>query len=177
MVEKAVAAFGKVDILVNNAGMNIRKLAVELSENEWDQVLDCNLKGIFLVARCVGQQMIKQNRGKIINIASIFGMVGYAMLAPYCASKGAILQLTKSLSLEWARHNINVNALAPGYIRTPMTETWLTGERLNKILGATPIERLGSLEDLVGPIIFLASDWSDYITGHTLMVDGGWIAQ
>jgi 2-deoxy-D-gluconate 3-dehydrogenase len=178
MVEEAVATFGKVDILLNNAGMNIRKPTVELAEDEWDKVLDTNLKGIFLVAQRVGKEMVKQNRGKIINIASIFGMVGFPFLAAYCASKGGIVQLTRHLALEWAKYNVNVNAIAPGYIRTPMTEGWLTDPaRLETIVSNTPMGRLGSPEDLAGPVIFLASDWSDYVTGHVLMVDGGWVAR
>ncbi|MDR7868225.1 MAG: glucose 1-dehydrogenase [Sporomusaceae bacterium] len=178
MVTKAVATFGKVDILLNNAGMNIRKPVVELAADEWDKVLNTNLKGIFLVAQRVGKEMIKQKSGKIINIASILGLIGLPMLAPYAASKGGIVQLTKVLALEWAPYNINVNAIAPAYIRTPMTEGWLTDkERLNAILSATPMGRLGSIEDLAGPVVFLASDWASYITGHTLMVDGGWVAR
>ena len=178
MVTKAISEFGRIDILLNNAGMNIRKPAVEITEDDWDQVLDCNLKGVFLVASRVGKEMLKQGHGKIINVSSIFGMVGFPLLAPYCASKGGIVQLTKSLALEWAKNNINVNSLAPGYIRTPMTEDWLSEpERLARILSATPMDRLGSIEDLAGPVVFLASECSNYITGHTLMVDGGWVAR
>jgi 2-deoxy-D-gluconate 3-dehydrogenase len=178
MVEKAVAAFGKVDILLNNAGMNIRKPVVELAPEEWDKVLNTNLKGIFLVARRVGKEMIKQKSGKVINIASILGMIGLPMLGPYAASKGGIVQLTKVMALEWAQYGINVNAIAPAYIKTPMTEGWLADkERLNPILAATPLGRLGSVEDLAGPVVFLASEWSSYITGHILMVDGGWVAR
>lgn len=178
MVEKAVAAFGKIDILLNNAGMNIRKPVVDLAEEDWDRVLDTNLKGIFLVAQRVGKEMIKQKSGKVINIASILGLIGLPMLGPYAASKGGIVQLTKVLALEWAQYNINVNAIAPAYIRTPMTETWLADkERLNPILAATPLGRLGSVEDLAGPVVFLASDMASYITGHTLVVDGGWVAR
>ena len=178
MVGKAVATFGKVDILLNNAGMNIRKPIVDLTAEEWDRVLDTNLKGIFLVAQRVGQEMIKQKSGKVINIASILGMIGLPMLGPYAASKGGIVQLTKVLALEWAQYNINVNAIAPAYIRTPMTEGWLTDkERLNAILASTPMGRLGGVEDLAGPVVFLASDMASYVTGHTLMVDGGWVAR
>lgn len=177
-VGKAMETFGKVDILLNNAGMNIRKPVVELAAEEWEKVLNTNLKGIFLVAQRVGREMIKQKSGKVINIASILGMIGLPMLGPYAASKGGIVQLTKVLALEWAQHNINVNAIAPAYIRTPMTEGWLADkERLNPILAATPLGRLGAVEDLAGPVVFLASDWSSYITGHTLMVDGGWVAR
>ncbi|MDR3565496.1 MAG: glucose 1-dehydrogenase [Negativicutes bacterium] len=178
MVEKAVAAFGKIDILLNNAGMNIRKAVVDIAEEDWDKVIDTNLKGIFLVAQAVGKEMIKQKSGKIINIASIMGAVGMPMLASYCASKGGVIQLTKVLALEWAQYNINVNCIGPAYIRTPMTAGWLNDEeRLKVILDSTPLRRLGEVEDLAGPVVFLASDWSNYVTGHTLLVDGGWAAK
>lgn len=178
MVAKTVEVFGKVDILLNNAGMNIRKPVVELSEEDWDRVLDTNLKGIFLVARRAGMEMIRQKGGKIINIASILGMIGLPMLAPYAASKGGIVQMTKVMALEWAQYNINVNAIAPAYIKTPMTAGWLSDkDRLQAILSSTPMGRLGSIEDLAGPVVFLASDMASYITGHTLMVDGGWVAR
>ena len=178
MVEKSVETFGKIDILVNNAGMNIRKQVVDIAEEDWDKVLNTNLKGVFLVAQRVGKEMIKQQGGKIINIASVMGVIGMPMLGSYCASKGGIVQLTKVMALEWAQYNINVNCLAPAYIRTPMTEGWLTDQaRLQVILGSTPLNRIGTLEEVAGPTVFLASDWSNYVTGHTLLVDGGWAAR
>lgn len=178
MVKKAVEVFGKIDILLNNAGMNIRKPVTEVAEEDWDKVLATNLKGVFLVAQRVGKEMIKQNGGKIINVASIMGTVGMPWLASYCASKGGVIQLTKVMALEWAQHNINVNCLAPAYIRTPMTEGWMTDQaRLQVILNNTPLGRIGTLEDLAGPVVFLASDCCSYITGHTLLVDGGWAAR
>ena len=178
MVKKSVEVFGKIDILVNNAGMNIRKQVVDIAEEDWDKVLNTNLKGVFLVAQRVGKEMIKQQGGKIINIASVMGAVGMPMLGSYCASKGGIVQLTKVMALEWAQYNINVNCLAPAYIRTPMTEGWLTDQaRLQVILGSTPLNRIGTLEEVAGPTVFLASDWSNYMTGHTLLVDGGWAAK
>lgn len=178
MVQKAMDAFGHIDILINNAGMNIRKPVIEVEESDWDTVLDTNLKGIFLVAQSVGQRMIPQKKGKIINIASIAAAVGLPNLAAYCASKGGIAQLTKVMALEWAEHNIQVNAVAPAYILTPMTQGLLENpERLNWILGMTPMGRLGTMEEVAGPVMFLASDWSNYVTGTTLMVDGGWTAR
>ena len=178
MVKKSVEVFGKIDILVNNAGMNIRKQVVDIAEEDWDKVLNTNLKGVFLVAQRVGKEMIKQQGGKIINIASVMGVIGMPMLGSYCASKGGIVQLTKVMALEWAQYNINVNCLAPAYIRTPMTEGWLTDQaRLQVILGSTPLNRIGTLEEVAGPTVFLASDWSNYVTGHTLLVDGGWAAR
>ena len=178
MVQNAMDAFGHIDILINNAGMNIRKPVVEVEESDWDTVMDTNLKGIFLVAQSVGQEMIRQKKGKIINIASIAAAVGLPNLAAYCASKGGIAQLTKVMALEWAEHNIQVNAVAPAYILTPMTQGLLENpERLNWILGMTPMGRLGTMEEVAGPVMFLASDWSNYITGTVLMVDGGWTAR
>ena len=178
MVQTTIEAFGKIDILVNNAGMNIRKLAVDVLEADWDKVIDTNLKGVFLVAQRVGKEMIKQKSGKVINVASVMGAVGMPWLSSYCASKGGVVQLTKVMALEWAQYNINVNCLAPAYIRTPMTEGWLTDEtRLKPILESTPLGRIGTLEELAGPVVFLGSDWSNYITGHTLLVDGGWAAK
>lgn len=178
MVEQAIKKFGKIDILLNNAGMNIRKPVVDILEEDWDKVIDTNLKGIFLTAQRVGREMIKQKSGKVINIASILGVVGMPWQASYAASKGGVVQITKVMALEWAEYNINVNCIAPAYIRTPMTEGWLTDPiRLNAILDSTPLKRIGTLEDLAGPVVFFASDWSNYITGHILLVDGGWAAK
>lgn len=179
MVQTAVNAFGKIDILVNNAGMNIRKLAVDVEEADWDKVIGTDLKGVFLVAQRVGKEMIKQQSGgKVINVASVMGVIGMPWLAAYCSSKGGVVQLTKVLALEWAQYNINVNCLAPAYIRTPMTEGWLNDEaRLKPILDSTPLGRIGTLEEVAGPAVFLSSDWSNYVTGHTLLVDGGWAAR
>ena len=155
MVQKAMDAFGHIDILINNAGMNIRKPVIEVEESDWDTVLDTNLKGIFLVAQSVVQKMIPQKKGKIINIASIAAAVGLPNLAAYCASKGGIAQLTKVMALEWAEHNIQVNAVAPAYILTPMTQGLLENpERLNWILGMTPMGRLGTMEEVAGPVMF-----------------------
>ena len=177
-VRETVHVFGRIDVLVNNAGMNIRKPALEVTEEDWDRVLDTNLKGAFLTAQAVGRVMIEQRAGKIINVSSIFGSVGLAQLAAYCSSKGGINQLTKVLALEWAPYNICVNAIAPAYIRTPMTGGWLADpDRLRAILDATPLGRLGEAEDLVGAVVFLASDWSNYVTGTIVGVDGGWLAR
>ncbi len=178
MVAATIRKFGRIDILINNAGMNIRKLVVDYSEEDWDKVLTTNLKGIFLVAQAVGKVMLEQKRGKIINISSILGTIGMPYQVGYASSKGGINQLTKVLALEWASSNIQVNALAPAYIRTPMTTGWLTDtERYNNILASTPMGRIGEMSDLVGPVVFLASETSNFITGQILHVDGGWVAQ
>lgn len=177
MVGDVASIFGRIDILINNAGMNRRHLMVDYPEAEWDQVIDTNLKGIFLVSQAVGKVMISQKRGKIINISSILGTIGMTHQIAYASSKGGINQLTKVLALELAPYNIQVNALSPTYIRTPMTEDWLSDqERFAWILSNTPAGRVGELEDLYGPVVFLASDASDMITGQILHVDGGWVA-
>lgn len=178
LVETTLKEFGKIDILINNAGMNIRKPLVEYEEEEYDKVIATNLKGIFLVGQAVARVMMKQRSGKIINISSIFGGVAMPNQAAYASSKGGINQLTRVMAMELAPYNINVNAIAPAYIRTPMTKGWLSDEaRLKEILASTPMGRIGELSDLVGPAVFLASEASNYITGHILYVDGGWLAK
>ncbi|MFC4767844.1 SDR family NAD(P)-dependent oxidoreductase [Effusibacillus consociatus] len=175
LVAKVVEYFGSIDILVNNAGMNIRKRLVEVEESDWDKVLNVNLKGIFLVGQAVARQMMRQGRGRIINISSILGSVGMPFQTSYAASKGGINQLTKVWAGELAPYNITVNAIAPGYIKTPMTEGWLSDpERYRNIVNSIMQKRVGELSDLAGPIVFLASDSSAYITGQVLYVDGGW---
>lgn len=178
LVAGAVKEFGKIDILVNNAGMNIRKLLVDYTEEDWDRVLNTNLKGIFLVGQAVARQMIAQRHGKIINISSILGGIGLPNQCAYASSKGGINQLTRVMALELAPYNINVNAIAPAYINTPMVQAWLSDpERYAQIVGNTALGRVGEPEDLIGPVVFLASDASNYLTGHILYVDGGWTAK
>lgn len=178
LVRSVVAEFGRIDILVNNAGMNIRKLLVDIEESDWDRVVTTNLKGIFLVGQAVAKQMVKQRSGRIINISSIFGSVGMSMQTSYAASKGGINQLTKVWADELAPLGITVNAIAPAYIKTPMTESWLSDKyRYQQIVDNTMMKRVGELEDLVGPVVFFASEASSYVTGQTLLVDGGWTAK
>ncbi|MHB8917158.1 MAG: SDR family NAD(P)-dependent oxidoreductase [Desulfocucumaceae bacterium] len=178
LVCKAVKEFGKIDILISNAGMNIRKLMVDYAEEDWDKVLDTNLKGIFLAGQAVAKQMMAQGCGKIINISSILGGIGLPNQCAYASSKGGINQLTKVMALELAPYNINVNAIAPAYIKTPMVEAWLSDPaRYKDIVSSTALERVGETDDLIGPVVFLASDASNYITGHILYVDGGWTAK
>lgn len=177
LVTKAVEEYGKIDILVNNAGMNIRKLLVDYAEEDWDKVLNTNLKGIFIVGQAVAKQMMAQGYGKIINISSILGGIGLPNQCAYASSKGGINQLTKVMAIELAPYNIYVNAIAPAYIKTPMVEAWLSDpERYRNIVSNTALKRVGETEDLIGPIVFLASNASNYITGHILYVDGGWTA-
>jgi gluconate 5-dehydrogenase len=178
LVQSLAHQFYSLDILVNNAGMNVRKALVEVEESDWDQILSVNLKGVFLVGQAVAKQMIKQKYGKIINISSILGSVGMPFQTSYAASKGGINQLTRVWAEELAPYNITVNAIGPGYIRTPMTASWLDDpERYENIVSSTMQKRVGELSDLDGPIIFLASNASAYITGQILHVDGGWTAR
>lgn len=171
------ADFGGVDILVNNAGMNIRKPLVEVEEEDWDRVLGTNLKGIFLVGQQAAKRMIGQKSGCIINISSIMGQVGNSLQTSYAASKGGINQLTKVWAAELAEHHIRVNALAPAYIKTPMTEPFLKDpERMEKLVSRTMLKRMGEADEMIGPTLFLASEASSYVTGQILYVDGGWTA-
>ena len=180
-VEKTISHFGKIDILVNNAGVDIRKPALEFTEEEWNRIIDTNLKGTFFTTQAVGKGMARRRQGKIINIASIMGLVGsppFQSIVPYCASKGGVVQLTKSFALEWAPYNIYVNAIAPGPVKTTLVQPLLSDkERYEAVLRMIPLKRFARPEELIGPTIFLASKASDYVTGHILFVDGGWLAQ
>lgn len=174
-VEGIRKAFGRIDILVNNAGVNIRKPVTELAEEEWDLVLDTNLKGYFLVAQAVVPGMIERRSGKIINIASIMGTVALDNLVAYASSKGGVVQMTKVMAIEWAKHNIQVNAIGPTYFETPLVAALRNDpDRFRFINERTPMGRWGQPEELEGTVIFLASPASDFITGQTIYVDGGW---
>lgn len=178
LVDSAVEKFGRIDILVNNAGSAITKKAEDLTMEDWDRVTGIDLRAVFMVAQAVGRVMIQQKSGKIINIASIFGLVGDKQVLPYLAAKGGVIQMTKGLALEWARYNIQVNAVAPGYVITPMNEKDLMEEKIyNHVTGKIPMRRLGQIEDIAGSVVFLASEAANYITGSTLTVEGGWLCQ
>lgn len=178
IVDEVVEYFGKIDILLNNAGMNIRKPLTEVEEADWDQVLSTNLKGIFLVGQAAARHMIARKNGRIINVSSILGSIGLPNQTSYAASKGGINQLTKVWAAELAPFNITVNGIGPAYIRTPMTEKWMSdSKRYSEIVNSTLLGRVGELEDLAGPVVFLASDTSSYVTGQILYVDGGWLAR
>jgi len=179
MVAKTVEAWGHVDVLVNNAGIDIIKPAVDYTEAEWDQVLDINLKGYFLCAQAVGRQMIRQGRGGSIAMnSSIAGSIGVSWLVPYASAKGGVNQLTRTLAVEWATHRVRVNAFSPGYFENVMqgAENIHNEDKERHIRTRTPMGRRGRAEELVGPVVFLASDASSYVTGHLLMVEGGWTA-
>jgi NAD(P)-dependent dehydrogenase (short-subunit alcohol dehydrogenase family) len=168
---------GQIDILVNAAGMNIRKPILEVTEADWDYLMSVQLKGVFFLSQAVAPYMIKQGRGKIINIASLSSVIGLANISIYCAAKGGIAQLTKAMAVEWAKHGINVNAIGPGYYETPMTRpVFEDPERVNWMLSRIPLGRTGVPKDLAGAAVYLASDASNYVTGQILYVDGGWLA-
>lgn len=179
IVAKAVAHFGKIDILVNNAGIIRRNDALEFSETDWDDVMDTNLKSLFFLSRAAARQYIRQGSGgKIINIASMLSFQGGIRVAPYTASKHGVMGVTRALANEWAKYNINVNAIAPGYMITDNTKPLRDDEKRNaEILARIPAGRWGTPEDLKGAVVFLASDASKYINGHTLAVDGGWLSR
>ncbi len=173
-VSEVLDEFGKIDILVNNAGTVVRKSVLDTTDQDWDKVINLNLKGAFLCARAVGPSMIKRRKGKIINIGSVSSFLGHPDHAAYGASKGGIRILTKVLAVEWGKYGINVNGIAPGYVKTPMTEDYLRVKRnYESIVSKIPLNRVAVPEDLIGPVVFLASKASDYISGHMLLVDGG----
>ncbi len=172
--ESAIAACGKVDILVNNAGCNIRKPALDVTWDDWNTVLDTNLRGTFFVAQAIGGHMIERNRGRVINIGSVTSVMGYAGLAPYCASRGGVKQLTMSLADDWGRHGVTVNCLAPGWFQTEQNKVlYDNAEWVAYLEDRIPLKRPGQPGDLDGTVVFLASDASAYITGQTILVDGG----
>jgi len=179
VVRLAVETFGRIDCLVNNAGVSpVYTSAEKIPRETWDEILAVNLTGTFLVCQAVGRQMIRQGGGKIINVSSIGGEVGLRRLAAYAVSKGGINQLTRALAIDWARHGILVNAMAPAFVETDLT----AGLRQNpglyeEIRRQIPLGRFAHPEDVVGAVIFLASDTANSITGHCLAVDGGWLAQ
>lgn len=178
MVSAVVKRYGTIDILVNNAGINRRALCIEMSEQDWDAVINVNLKGTWLCSRAVAPIMIKNRKGKVINIASIMGTIALPERGPYASTKGAVIQLTKVLALEWAPYNINVNAVGPGYFMTEMNTALKNDpETYAKLTSKVPMGRWADPEELVGPIVFLASDASSYLTGQTIFVDGGYICE
>ena len=179
IVKKAVAELGRVDILVNNAGIIRRADALEFSEKDWDDVMNINIKTLFFLSQAVAKQMVTQgDGGKIVNIASMLSFQGGIRVPSYTASKSGVKGVTMLLANEWAKYNINVNAIAPGYMDTANTAPLIADKkRAAEILGRIPAGRWGLPSDLAGPVVFLASSASDYVNGYTLAVDGGWLAR
>lgn len=178
MTKACLDEFGRVDILVNNAGIVKFGALHETSEADWDAVLNVNLKGVFLASKRVIPEMLKQGRGKIISTASIAGLVGFESVGAYCASKGAIIALTREMALEYAKHKINVNCIAPGIIKTAMTKDMLADPAQKQFFeSSTPYPRMGEPEDIAFAALYLACDESDFVNGHVLVVDGGWTAK
>jgi len=174
-VKAGLEAFGHLDILVNNAGVNVRKPVLELTPEEWDLVIDTNLKGYFLMAQAVVPAMLARGSGKVINMASILGAVALPTQLAYASSKGGVIQMTKVMALEWAKQGVQVNAIGPTYFETPLVAQLRNDpERFNFIVDRTPMGRWGQPEELAGLVIFLASRASDFITGQTIFIDGGW---
>ena len=176
MVKKVVAEFGKIDILVNNAGMAVVGASAELEESVWRRGIDVLLNGVFFCSQAAGKEMIKRRSGKIINITSINGIGAFPERACYGSAKAGVTQLTRTLGCEWAKYNINVNAIAPGYVRTHLVEDLAEKGKIDieELATRTPLGRLAKCEEIADAVVFLASEESKYIEGQTIVVDGGW---
>jgi 2-deoxy-D-gluconate 3-dehydrogenase len=179
LFDETIAAFGRLDVLINNAGTIRRAPAVDYSEEDWAQVIEVNLSSVFRLSQLAGRHVLERGAGgKIVNVASVLSFQGGINVPAYAASKGGVAQLTKALANEWAQHRINVNAIAPGYVRTDNTTALQRDETRNRqILERIPAARWGEPEDLTGAAVFLSSPASDYLHGHVLVVDGGWLGR
>jgi len=179
IIQKTLKAFGKLDILVNNAGIIRRADAVEFTEKDWDDVMNVNIKTLFFLSQATARQFIKQGtRGKIINVASMLSFQGGIRVPSYTASKSGVMGVTRLMANEWAKHNININAIAPGYMATDNTAPLRADPvRSKDILERIPAGRWGTPDDLKGVVVFLASEASNYVNGYTIAVDGGWLAR
>ena len=173
MVQRVIDEFGRIDILVNNAGIEGTGAVVEMDAAHWDRVMDVNLRGPMLCCKHVGPHMMRQRSGKVINVASVLASRVARYMAAYAAAKAALVQLTRTLALEWIRHNIQVNALCPGYFLTPMNQAFFTTDAGRRLIAGLPIGRLGEAREIEGAAVFLSSDAASYVTGATLYVDGG----
>ena len=178
LVSQTLAHFGQLDILINNAGTIRRTPAVDYSEEDWAIVIEVNLSSVFRLSQLAGRHMLERGSGKIVNIASLLSFQGGVTVPAYSASKGGVMQLTKALANEWAKHGINVNAIAPGYMETDNTSALRADETRNRqIMERIPAGRWGDADDLSGAVVFLSSAASDYVQGHVMVVDGGWMAR
>lgn len=177
MVDNVYAWGGNIDILVNSAGINIQADALDVTEEQWDKILDTNLKGSFFCCQAVAKKMVPRKEGKIINITSTMSMVGFYRRAAYCSSKGGLNQLTKVLAIEWAPYNVKINCVAPTFLKTPFTEPMFKDRDFyEEVIRRIPLGKVGSPEDVNGAILYLVSDSADFVTGSTVLVDGGWVA-
>lgn len=177
VVDETVKQFGRLDILLNAAGTQVRKPIPEMTENDYDYLMTVNLKSVYFLSQAASKEMIKNNRGKIINIASLTSFIGISNISIYGTSKGGVASMTRQFAVELAKHNIQVNAISPGYFITELTAALFADpERAKWVLGKIPMGRTGSPQDLAGAVVFLSSRASDYITGQILSVDGGWLA-
>jgi len=175
--DATMSEFGHIDILVNNAGTHVDEAALDVTEEHWDLVIDTNLKGVFFCSQIIGRVMVEQRKGKIINVSSTFGLVGFKNRAAYSSSKGGVTNLTRVLAIEWGPYNVNVNGIAPTATRTSINENLFADPAWQeRVLRLIPVGRFCETQDLVGAVVFLASDASDMVTGVTLPVDGGWTA-
>lgn len=175
VINKVMDYYGKISILVNSAGVCFRESATELKEESWDATFNVNVKGLFFYSQKIAKKMIEQNRGKIVNIASMNSLTSLAEHASYCASKAGVWMLTKTLALEWAKHNINVNAVAPTFTKTEMAKHVLENKKkYEAIISNIPLKRMAEPMEVASAVLFLASPASDFITGETILVDGGW---
>ena len=173
MVDDVLNEFGRIDVVINNAGGGDMKPIVEMSEDEWLGIVDLNLNALFRVCKAVGPHMIERRQGKIINMSSMYGLIGERNVTAYCASKGAIIQFTRALALEWAEHNITVNALAPGYIYTERTSRVFDTDLGEAFIRRVPLGRIGKTQELGPLVVYLASSASDFMTGSVVVIDGG----
>ena len=173
LVRRVLDHFGQIDVLVNNAGIEGQGAVTEMDADYWDRIMRVNLRGPMLCCKHVGPHMIERRSGKVINVASVLATRVARYMSPYSASKGGLVQLTRTLALEWIRHNVQVNAIAPGYFLTPMNEEFFQTELGEKLISSLPVRRLGEPRELEGAVVFLASEATSYVTGTVLYVDGG----